>query len=144
VQYVAKLEETFVDFDLLEIAVFDSGPGLAARALRRRLDDTTPLQEEYGGILQCLKVHATSSGKSHHGLGLMEVMRALTAAKAFLRIRTGRLALYRDFLSEPLASADDLHLNDWSNRGPQLTMSGRAEGLLMSILMPVSLGKVRK
>jgi hypothetical protein len=139
-QYVDRMTALLGERDLLEIAVFDSGPGLASRALERTPDERTSLHDEYLAVIKCLRLHASTTSKSHRGVGLLEVMRSLTRANGFLRIRTGRLALYRDFCSSPLNSADDLYLYDWSTGSTSLSDCGRAEGLLLSMLIPVPSG----
>lgn len=140
-QYVSTMNALLGERDLLEIAVFDSGPGLASRSLGRTPDSSTSIYEEYTAVIECLRLHASTTAKTYRGIGLLEVMRALTRARGFLRIRTGRLALYRDFCSSPLVSADDLYLYDWRARSQTLSDCGRAEGLLISMLIPIPEGR---
>lgn len=137
VTYLESLTNKLGLCDILEITIFDSGPGLAARALERELDASTTLSDEYALVLSRLQLRATSSSTSHHGIGLVEVMRTLTKAKAFARLRTGRLALCRDFLSSPFEKDDDIWLDDWTTGTKTLSELPRAEGLLFTILMPV-------
>jgi len=62
---------------ILEISVFDSGSGLAQRWLRRSLDGLTAI-DEYHAVIECLKPHKSSSAETHRGIGLHDVMLALT------------------------------------------------------------------
>jgi hypothetical protein len=124
-------------FDLLEITIFDSGPGLAARGLKADIDSATSLESEYGAVLSCLKWHSTESTRSHRGLGLIEVLRTLTRGRCLLRMRTGRLALYRDFINHPVASDSDIWLLDWTSKTKTLFQQAWADGLLLAIYLPV-------
>jgi hypothetical protein len=135
--YINQIESLLGEPDLLEITIFDSGPGLAARSRRMVPGRDFTLEEEYEAVLERLQLRASTTSKSHRGIGLMEVMRALTRAKGFVRIRTGRLALFRDFCTSPLTSVEDLYLNDWISGSLRQSDSGRVEGLLFSILVPV-------
>jgi hypothetical protein len=123
----------------LEVSVFDSGPGLAARWLSR--DPTyDPLSTEYAACMSCLRKHDSSSGDGGRGLGLYKVMRMLTALKGFLRVRTGRLALYRDFESAPYLESDEneeIELFDWKTEAPTPVEAPSVEGTLYSMLIPL-------
>jgi len=135
--YLASLAKEHGPCDILEITIFDSGPGLAARALNKVVAADTPLIEEYRLVLNRLQFRATSSATSHHGVGLVEVMRTLTRARAFARLRSGRLALCRDFSSAPLERDDDIRLVDWTTGTSALSELSPAEGLLFTILLPI-------
>lgn len=134
------------DFELLEVSIFDSGPGLAGRALRRKVNEEISLEAEYLKVIECLKLHATSSDRDHRGIGLLEVMQTLSDANAFLRIRTGRLSLYRNFITDELgrhSTRDEideasLWLKDWTTESNSLTRHHLVDGLLFTILIPVS------
>jgi hypothetical protein len=137
----------------VEISVFDSGPGLASRWLRRPIDIHEPLIEEYQAILTCLSRHRTSGPGTHRGKGLHNVMRTLSAVGGFLRIRTGRLSLQRDFIAHPYdrpmdedgrgnaGCTKEPFLIDWD--GSQNTPNSRApvRGLLVTMLLPVATRK---
>jgi hypothetical protein len=72
-------------FRCVEISVFDSGLGLAARWLGKKLDATLSLTEEYEACLKCLQKHQSSSKQAHAGIGLYEVVRTLSPLRGFLR-----------------------------------------------------------
>jgi hypothetical protein len=92
---------------LLELSIFDSGVGLAQRELNRSLDSTTTPLEEYRAVVRCLRRHGTSSQDDTRGNGLFEVMRLLTRLRGFFRLRTGRLALFRNFIEDRFFFEDD-------------------------------------
>ena len=88
----------------VEITVFDTGPGMVSRLLRRRLNTTLrlediSLEEEFEYTKECFEVHKSSQSNSGHGDGLDLALRALSQLKAFLSLRTGRMSLLQDFSS---------------------------------------------
>lgn len=126
----------------VEIAVFDSGPGLAQRWLEKAISEDEPVEPEYNAVLDCLKKRGTTSPRSHRGLGLDRVMKTLTQLQGFLRIRTGRLALYRDFLVHPydpekLGSSQEPFMLDWESDKREPSRRERVEGVLFTMLIPI-------
>jgi len=86
---------------LLEISVFDTGPGLALRWLSqageiRKYEDFT-LEQETEAVDTCFRKHATTKASQHFGLGLPVALAAMRKLGAFMTLRTGRLSLYQDF-----------------------------------------------
>lgn len=121
----------------LELTVFDSGVGLARRWLGSEWSTEVELSREYAACLACLTKHRTSSSKREKGLGLAEVMATLAAVRGFLKIRTGRLGLYRDFENVPLESTGDVRLDDFATASSSLTELGAVFGTHYQILIPV-------
>ncbi len=127
---------------LLEISIFDSGIGLAKQwhrhyAAERSFDSLT-LSEEFDFCMNCLERHKSTSRSPNKGYGLHEVMTTLSKLKAFLRLRTGRLSLFYDFLSSPWSEDNgSTTMNDWQTRSATLTESPRVEGALYTILVPI-------
>ncbi|HET6879998.1 MAG TPA: hypothetical protein VFI31_07575 [Pirellulales bacterium] len=125
---------------ILELSVFDSGPGLACRWLGSPLSEVT-IEQEHEACLACLRKHQSSSASAHRGLGLHDVMKTLSPLRAFVRIRTGRLTLYRDFIQNPLGAneaATGPILFDWSRGREAVTQFAPAAGLLYTILIPLA------
>jgi hypothetical protein len=122
---------------LLEVSVFDSGPGLAQRWLASAIPEGYAIESEYEAALACLKKHATTSDVSHRGLGLHRVMQTMNAGRGFLRIRSGRLSLFRDFIRDPYETSG-ISLCDWAT-GEQGRPSPAppSEGTLFTILLPL-------
>ena len=119
-----------------EISIFDSGPGLAQRKKGEAFRGSEGLQEEYEWVYRCMQLHATS-GESHHGRGLHEVLLHLTGLRGFLRIRTGRLGLQRDLVRHPYEGKAQPDLYDWVRDDQCFTKLQRAEGTAITILIPV-------
>lgn len=124
----------------LELSIFDGGPGLAARWLNRPQTDDLALAKELEACLACLAKHKTTSGASTRGLGLYDVMNTLNELQAYIRVRTGRLALCRNFVASPLQSKEQLsgpELFDWTTESTTPTPMARTEGTLITIVIPL-------
>lgn len=125
---------------ILELSVFDCGPGLACRWLGSPLSTVT-IEQEYEACVACLRKHRSSSTSAHRGLGLYDVMKTMSPLRAFVRIRTGRLTLYRDFIQNPLGADEEAAgagLFDWSRGREGISEFAPAEGLLYTILIPLA------
>lgn len=87
--------------NLLEISVFDTGPGLALRWLaeqsgRRNYSEISHV-EELEAVQSCFQKHSTTKASQYFGLGLPMALMAMRHLDAFMTLRTGRLSLYQDF-----------------------------------------------
>lgn len=132
----------------LEISFFDSGVGLARRWLRARTLSDLSIEEEFAACMQCLRKHRSTSHQVHKGIGLHEVFVTLSSLGAFLRVRTGRLSLFRDFSAVPFVDEDtsasaDENLYDWSTGGSALVEHTEVRGTLYTMLIPISSPKKR-
>jgi hypothetical protein len=128
--------------EFLEVSVFDSGPGLAGRANRAPIPDEMPITEEYSLVRQCFLKNHTTENDPAHGLGLPRVMLALKSCGGFMRLRTGRLSLYKAFAPGTGSSdfsEEDLDFLDLSY-GEQISVHPRVAGAIFSILIPLGLG----
>ncbi len=86
----------------VEISIFDTGPGLAARWLGKSskasvLLEKIPFEEELEATKKCFELHATTQATVGHGDGLAIALKALSQLGAFMSLRTGRVFLYQDF-----------------------------------------------
>ncbi|MFQ6162483.1 hypothetical protein [Sinorhizobium meliloti] len=127
--------------EFLEVSVFDSGPGLAARAKGSAISNEMPVEQEYDLVQRCFLKNVTTQSDPAHGLGLPRVMLALKSSGGFMRLRTGRLALYKWFppgIDQPRIGKDDLRFVDEDGGRPR-THAGVA-GTVFSILIPTGLG----
>ncbi|MCX6585291.1 MAG: hypothetical protein NTX13_01755 [Acidobacteria bacterium] len=128
---------------LLEVSVLDSGPGLAARALKRNLTPQDDLNTEIDAVESRFHLHRTSSGATHRGKGLPAILQILSEHQGFLRVRTGRLNIYRNFIDHPYAGSPDYThagaplFSDWSGNAAKTTHA-RAEGVLITFIFPLS------
>jgi hypothetical protein len=124
----------------LELSVFDSGPGLASRWLSKPLTDDVTAVDELAACFSCLRKHKTTSGASNRGLGLYDVMRTLDELHAFTRLRTGRLALFRNFVASPLQADEQSNgptLFDWHSASTVPTKLPQSTGTLFTMVIPL-------
>lgn len=86
---------------LVEISIFDTGPGLAASLTGRALSELA-FDEELEAVRRCFDKHVTRKHSSSAGLGLPNLVDVLSRQGGFLRLRTGRCALYANLAREPV------------------------------------------
>jgi hypothetical protein len=127
----------------VEMSIFDSGPGLAQRNMQAAIGSETALDKEYEAVIRCLSKYTSSSFRTHRGLGLHTVMKTLTSSAGFLRIRTGRLALFRDFVTHPYSPdgtsvSKEPFMMDWESRTRDTSPMQRVEGVLLTMLIPIT------
>lgn len=86
---------------LVELSVFDTGPGLALRWLSAKggLTEAAAMsaEQELEAVRTCFQKHATTRDSAFRGEGLMVALRAMRKLQAFMTLRTGRYSLYQDF-----------------------------------------------
>ena len=81
---------------VLEISVFDSGPGMAAKWLRRSVDGV-PVQEQLEALLSCFAKGRTTTGTLGRGYGLAKVLMRLKDLHGFIGVRTNQVHVFRQF-----------------------------------------------
>lgn len=107
----ARAENSHVQ--LIELSVFDTGPGLASSLTGVPLAQL-PIEDERRAVRQCFAKNISRKHTSSSGLGLPNIAKSLTEAGGFMRLRTGRCALYSDFIDDPVSQFGDLpYLRDW-------------------------------
>lgn len=120
---------------LIEVSVIDSGPGLGPAHSGYSLDQLSR-GDEFIAVKACFAKHATRKNSSTAGLGLPNLIDILRERGGFLRVRTGRQALFADLSLEADRTYDDLpELNHWF--GNQQS-AAPALGTLMTFLLPLS------
>ena len=86
---------------LLELSVFDTGPGLALRWLSETEGAESysdfSLAQELDAVRTCFQKHTTTKVSELSGQGLPVALSALKNLNAFMTLRTGSLSLYQDF-----------------------------------------------
>ncbi|MFA6922588.1 MAG: hypothetical protein WC216_12160, partial [Gallionella sp.] len=80
----------------LELSVFDTGPGMAAKWLGCEITNCDA-KEQYDAIINCLSKGNSSSETRGRGFGLWRVLRELIQVKGFIRIRTNKVHVFRQF-----------------------------------------------
>ena len=88
--------------DCFELSVFDAGLGYFSSYLRKHLDESVDLNEEWKVLHNCLVRHyhpeLEDRRAGHRAMGLYEVLRAIQSLKGRIEFRTGRLFAYRTFM----------------------------------------------
>lgn len=120
---------------VLELSVFDGGPGLVRRS--RTVNDlhSLSLDAERAACLACFDKHNTSADMPHRGIGLYASLRELDRLGGFLRLRTGRMSLYRDFHSEHFQEGVPTSLSDWPNQDGQ--PNADVAGTVLTFILPI-------
>lgn len=117
----------------LSFNFLDSGPGMAARLLGKPVFQMTA-EEEATALQQCLRMHVTSKSTHATGLGLNAVLSEIALAAGFVRIRSGRQAIFKCFLPGANSAIQNLDFENWF--GPQRELL-RVAGTLVSIFIPL-------
>lgn len=140
--YIESLRENKSTLHLLEISVFDSGPGIF-RSFRSDKNDLS-IQEESKVVLSCFKNGVTSKPNGIGvGRGLDKARLILNDRKGFLSVRTGRLAMYRNYKENPVLDVvnnQDLDIemfDEKTNQRNVFTAMKNVEGLSYTILVPL-------
>lgn len=138
-----EYEESLPNFQrFLEFSIFDTGPGLAYPLLHSSGISQPTFTQELQAARRALNKNITSLPSSSRGVGLHRVQNLLTRLHGYMRIRSGRVELARDFISCPYLreSEDD---TAWFER---LDTSEKpfAAGTLVTFVVPVDLEGVQK
>lgn len=119
---------------LIELSVFDSGPGMGASLTGKELSALAP-QEELSAVRRCFAKNVSRKHASSSGLGLPNLAKALSEAGGFMRLRTGRCALYADFRQDPVSHfGEPPELHDWFDGADGVSP---VAGTLFTLLFPL-------
>ncbi|WP_157836521.1 hypothetical protein [Paracidovorax oryzae] len=130
----------------LELSVLDSGPGMAAKWLRRPVHDLDPRQQ-LEAVLQCFGKGRTTTTSPGRGFGLWKVLISLAGLRGFISIRTNSIHAFRQFGLTAATGQEELaggqrvpkeQLYDWK-RGLSTTPSDypHVQGTVISFLIPM-------
>ena len=136
----------------LEISVFDSGPGLAAKwstqekQLTLNVNELTG-QEQSAFVSKCFGKGFSTTNDGKRGFGLWKVLQQLEQISGCIRVRTNKVHLFREFgtglglRTEQHAGGPTLPeqvLFDW-RKGVSTSVSEYAdiEGTLISMMLPL-------
>lgn len=142
--YRASFYQEDADCFMLEISVFDSGPGMVKRFLSSLYSENITISEEINAVKKCLIKGQTSvlgAEGNNKGYGLDEVLRLLNEKRGFLKIRTGRCSVYRDLIYSPYRATqitEQIELSDWiSGSNDQYSKMESTEGTLITLVYPL-------
>lgn len=132
---------------VLELSVFDAGVGLASRISGSPLSEFPTLDAEHTWLNECLRLRSSSSKAAMRGVGLHWVLSALNQFKGYIRIRSGRLSLFRNFLLDPyLETATSIQskpelfnprLLDFQSNYVGVSELSPIRGTLLTVLVPL-------
>lgn len=127
----------------LELSVFDSGPGLAAKWMNSHSECESP----YEAVLACFKKGATTTSDPTKGYGLYKVLTLLNQLKGVIRVRTNEIHLFRGFSlvggvgvrskdGEP--DVPEFKLFDWKKGlTDRVGAYSKVDGALVSVMLPM-------
>jgi len=111
----------------------DSGPGMASRLLGKEYVAMTK-GEERDALENCLRQSFSSKTKKATGGGIPEVLLEVAQASGFVRVRSGRHAIFKCFPpNEPIANVCE-NFEDWYDDGRELM---RVAGTVISVFIPL-------
>jgi hypothetical protein len=112
----------------------DSGPGMAAR-MSGQEHFSMEIEQEREALLSCLNLRSTTKAESGAGGGLTEVLNELSDLHGLIRIRSGRLSIFKAFSpSAPVQEPHEGFQNWFENRESLAAVAGT----LISIFIPLS------
>lgn len=128
----------------IEISIIDSGLGLNRRWKTDHGDivdhETSSIISEYEILKRCFSFRQTSSKSITKGNGLPVVMDRLTKLKGFMKVRSGRLSLFRNFVNNPYILDEDCDFFDWNSSKNARESTGsmtEVAGVLVTLLIPL-------
>ncbi|MBS1043577.1 hypothetical protein [Gluconobacter cerinus] len=137
-RYLTRIEQRmrFKTAQILEISIFDSGPGFAAHAMGRQIPSDYDIGEELKLVRSRFLERNHEYTRDGAGKGLRRTLERLKKDSGFIRLRTGRTSLYKDFSlgSETKFTPEDMQLDDAFGGHP----AARAEGTLLTLLVPLA------
>ncbi|MEQ1663377.1 MAG: hypothetical protein ABL877_11860 [Thiobacillus sp.] len=131
----------------LELSVFDSGPGIAAKWM----DANPECESSYDAVLACFRKGATTTTNGARGYGLFKVWTLLNQLKGSIRVRTNGVHLFRGFSlagGVGVISKDgepdmaEFKLFDWKkgltpDKAGAYSKYSEVEGTLVSVMLPM-------
>lgn len=142
--YRSSFYQEDADCFLLEISVFDSGPGMVKRFLNSSYNDSLTIDDEINVLRKCLikgQTSVTGAEGKNKGYGLDEVLNLLNDKRGFLKIRSGRCSIYRDLINSPYRVTQDsaeVELLDWiKSSNINYSEMKITEGTLVTLVYPL-------
>lgn len=140
-EYIDRVEGQYdqPSIPIIEITVFDSGPGLATRFMGEPINGVS-LDDEYNACINALRKNRSSSSSDIRGFGLSYVADELSKRKGFWHLRTGRLSLYRDYATTsdtPNGLFDDPEVLHDIDSKESLVEHANVSGLVITLLIPI-------
>lgn len=111
----------------------DSGPGMAARLRETDIFNLT-FEDERIALNECLRIRVSSKKEYGTGGGLQAVLAEVAQSNGFVRVRSGRQAIYRCFAPGDKVGELCEGFEDWFDGKGELL---RVAGTLVSVFIPI-------
>lgn len=119
---------------LLELSVFDTGPGFAPTLLGKRFYDISREDEEQA-VEDCFTKHLSAKRAPHKGNGLNLVSELLRRNHGFLQVRTGRVSRYLN--AHSIEQLSRSALRSTLSRGDNARPLAEVRGSSVTVLLPL-------
>jgi hypothetical protein len=130
----------------VEISIVDSGLGYCGRWLADHPDEGElahiNINQQYKIFKKCFQFRSSSTNNETKGNGLPAVMANLTGLNGFMKVRTNKLSVFRDFANQPFKSndSDSFDFCDWETSeacSNGLTEHPELRGVSITVLIPL-------
>ncbi|KZN67511.1 hypothetical protein [Pseudoalteromonas luteoviolacea] len=133
----------------VELSIVDSGLGYVGRWLADHTGECSindindiNVNEQYNILKKCFQFRSSSTSNEIKGNGLPAVMANLTKLNGFMKVRSNKLSVYRDFVNQPFSSneADSFEFNDWRSSescSQNITEHNEVRGVSVTVLIPL-------
>lgn len=145
--YISRLSSTEKSTRrFVEISIIDSGLGYCGRWLADHPEEgninTINIAQQYEIFKKCFQFRNSSTNYEIKGNGLPAVMDNLTCLNGFMKVRSNKLSLFRDFASQPFKSneEDSFDFCDWETSevcSSRLTEHPELRGVAITVLIPL-------
>lgn len=111
-------------FQVLEINIVDSGPGLARRWVGLSKEDLSE-EDEKASILKCFEKHASTDKQNSSGSGLSNVLKDVKKLEGWFRMRSGRAVVEKIFFKKggyPEIEKKDIYMQSSFLEGTAVTI----------------------
>lgn len=132
---------------ILEISIFDSGPGMAAKWLKRPVAGV-PAKDQLAALVACFEKGRTTTGTQGRGYGLAKVLLKLRELRGFVSVRTNEIHVFRQFADHAGIAHNELpdgtrvpneRLFDWKlGFAPLPSVRQAVRGTVVSFLIPMA------
>lgn len=130
----------------VEISIVDSGLGYCGRWLADHPGEGNlrdmDISQQYQILKRCFQFRSSSTKSEIKGNGLPAVMANLTNLNGFMKIRSNKLSVFRDFANQPFMSneIDSFDFSDWETNAlcsSHLTEHTELRGVAITVLIPL-------
>ena len=141
-EYINSVKDDNKTLHLLEISIFDSGPGIYKSFLKN--EASSSIKDEAKTLSESFLDEVTSKPAGYGvGRGLNKARLILNDRRGFISIRSGRLSVYRNYKLIPLTnlnnfeSLDIKFFDEKTRQSSEFSEMKSVEGVSYTILVPL-------